>query len=85
MSTGMRHEVRRQLALVAAVGWQAADDHLHLALGRSCRERVAARISRGKLDLVIRLRAPEAAPTLAVDEALVEQLGDLARRLHSRF
>ncbi|MGW8127636.1 MAG: YicC/YloC family endoribonuclease [Stenotrophomonas sp.] len=55
------------------------------ALEPQLRERVAARISRGKLDLVIRLRAPEAAPTLAVDEALVEQLGDLARRLHSRF
>ncbi len=55
------------------------------ALEPQLRERVAARISRGKLDLVMRLRAPEAAPTLAVDEALVEQLGDLARRLHSRF
>jgi len=52
------------------------------ALEPQLRERVAARISRGKLDLVMRLRAPEAAPTLAVDEALVEQLGDLARRLH---
>jgi len=55
------------------------------ALEPQLRERVAARISRGKLDLVMRLRAPEAAPTLSVDEALVEQLGDLARRLHSRF
>ena len=55
------------------------------ALEPQLRERVAARISRGKLDLVMRLRAPEAAPTLAVDEALVEQLGSLARRLHSRF
>ncbi|MGE4459902.1 MAG: YicC/YloC family endoribonuclease [Stenotrophomonas sp.] len=55
------------------------------ALEPQLRERVAARISRGKLDLVMRLRAPDAAPTLAVDEALVEQLGSLARRLHSRF
>ncbi|WP_313230797.1 YicC/YloC family endoribonuclease [Stenotrophomonas acidaminiphila] len=55
------------------------------ALEPQLRERVAARISRGKLDLVMRLRAPDAAPTLAVDEALVEQLGGLARRLHSRF
>jgi len=55
------------------------------ALEPQLRERVAGRISRGKLDLVMRLRAPEAASSLAVDEALVEQLGDLARRLHSRF
>ncbi|MGE8220359.1 YicC family protein [Stenotrophomonas acidaminiphila] len=55
------------------------------ALEPQLRERVAGRISRGKLDLVMRLRAPDAAPTLAVDEALVEQLGGLARRLHSRF
>lgn len=55
------------------------------ALEPQLRERVAGRISRGKLDLVMRLRAPDAAPTLAVDEALVEQLGSLARRLHSRF
>ncbi len=55
------------------------------ALEPQLRERVAARISRGKLDLVMRLRAPDAAPTLAVDKALVEQLGGLARRLHSRF
>ncbi len=55
------------------------------ALEPQLRERVAARISRGKLDLVMRLRAPEAAPSLAVDDALVDQLGDLARRLHSRF
>jgi len=49
------------------------------------RERIAARLSRGKLDLVMRLRAPEAATSLSVNEALVDQLGDLARRLHSRF
>ncbi|SBV36720.1 conserved hypothetical protein [uncultured Stenotrophomonas sp.] len=55
------------------------------ALEPQLRERVAGRISRGKLDLVMRLRAPEAASSLAVDEMLVEQLGDLARRLHSRF
>src|SRR5690606_21600603 len=41
--------------------------------------------SRGKLDLVMRLRVPEAAATLKVNDALVEQLGDLAQRLDSRF
>ena len=55
------------------------------ALEPLLRERVSARISRGKLDLVMRLRAPEAATSLAVDEALVEQLGELAQRLQPRF
>lgn len=55
------------------------------ALEPQLRERVAARISRGKLDLMLRLRAPEAAQTLAVNEALVEQLGVLAQRLGARF
>ncbi len=55
------------------------------ALEPLLRERVAARISRGKLDLMLRLRAPEAAQTLAVNEALVEQLGVLAQRLGVRF
>ncbi|WP_313318167.1 YicC/YloC family endoribonuclease [Stenotrophomonas sp.] len=55
------------------------------ALEPQLRERIAARLSRGKLDLVMRLRAPEAATSLSVNDALIEQLGDLARRLHSRF
>ncbi|KRG44981.1 hypothetical protein ARC78_03990 [Stenotrophomonas pictorum JCM 9942] len=49
------------------------------------RERVSARVSRGKLDLVMRLRAPEATTSLAVNEVLVEQLGDLAARLQASF
>ena len=48
-------------------------------------ERIAARLSRGKLDLVMRLRAPEAAANLQVDEALLAQLGRLAHRLTSDF
>ncbi|MCL7713102.1 YicC/YloC family endoribonuclease [Stenotrophomonas mori] len=55
------------------------------ALEPQLRERVAARVSRGKLDLVMRLRAPEAAPALSVDEALVGQLGEVAQRLHGHF
>lgn len=55
------------------------------ALEPQLRERVAGRISRGKVDLVMRLRAPEAAPTLSVDEALVAQLGEVAQRLHGHF
>ena len=41
------------------------------ALEPLLRERVSARISRGKLDLVMRLRAPEAAVSLAVNERLL--------------
>ncbi|MBS0227851.1 MAG: YicC family protein [Proteobacteria bacterium] len=49
------------------------------------RERVAARVSRGKLDLVLRLRASTVDDALQVDEALVDRLGALAARLGSRF
>ncbi|MDG2526817.1 YicC family protein [Stenotrophomonas sp. HITSZ_GD] len=55
------------------------------ALEPQLRERVSARISRGKLDLVVRLRSPEGGATLALNEMLVEQLGTLARRLDREF
>ncbi len=55
------------------------------ALEPQLRERVAGRISRGKLDLVMRLRSPEAATSLQVNDALVKQLGTLASRLHGSF
>ena len=55
------------------------------ALEPLLRERIAARIQRGKLDLVLRLRSPESRQALAVDEALLEQLGALAQRLDPRF
>ena len=55
------------------------------ALEPVLRERVAARIQSGKLDLVMRLRAPEAAVSLAVNEPLLERLGELATRLDGRF
>ncbi|MBH1654437.1 YicC family protein [Stenotrophomonas maltophilia] len=55
------------------------------ALEPQLRERIASRLSRGKLDLVMRLRAPEAAANLQVDEALLGQLGRLAHRLTSDF
>jgi uncharacterized protein (TIGR00255 family) len=61
-----------------------APDELR-ALEPAVRERVAARVSRGKVELALRLRAPDAAGALALDEARVEQLGELARGLHSRF
>ncbi|QNH15773.1 YicC family protein [Xanthomonas sp. SS] len=55
------------------------------ALEPQLRERLAARVSRGKLDLMLRLRAPDAAQSLAVNEPLVEQLAVLAQRLGARF
>ena len=55
------------------------------ALEPVLRERIAARVQRGKLDLVLRLRAPESAVGLVVNEPLLEQLGALARRLDGGF
>ncbi len=49
------------------------------------RERVAGRVSRGKLDLVLRLRSTGGGDALQVDEALLARLGDLAQRLDARF
>ena len=49
------------------------------------RERIAARLGRGKVDAVLRLRSPEGAASLSVNQALVEQLAALAGELHGRF
>ena len=49
------------------------------------RERVAARVSRGKIDIVLRLRSQGDGNALQVDEGVVEQLGILAQRLGARF
>ena len=49
------------------------------------RERIAAKLSRGKLDLVMRLRTTTSGDALQVDDAAVERLGDLARRMDGRF
>jgi uncharacterized protein (TIGR00255 family) len=49
------------------------------------RERVATRVSRGKLDLVLRLRSANGSDALQVDEALVARLGHLAVQLDARF
>jgi uncharacterized protein (TIGR00255 family) len=49
------------------------------------RERVASRCSRGKIDLVMRLRAPEVTGALVVNDVLLAQLGELARRLAPGF
>ena len=49
------------------------------------RERISARISRGKLDLVMRLRAPESDAGLHLNQALVEDLARLNLELDSKF
>jgi len=55
------------------------------ALEPAVRERVAARTSRGKVDVTLRLRAPENGEALAVDEAVVDRLAALAQALDARF
>lgn len=55
------------------------------AIEPALREKVTGRLNRGKLDAVLRLRAPEVASSLAVNEVLVDQLGELAQRLQARF
>ncbi|MCF7223841.1 YicC/YloC family endoribonuclease [Marilutibacter chinensis] len=49
------------------------------------RERVAARLSRGKLDLTLRLRMPEGEGALRVDPTRLRELSELALDLSSRF
>jgi uncharacterized protein (TIGR00255 family) len=50
------------------------------------RERVAQKVSRGKVDLGFRLRPVAGArAALSVNDELLEQLGILARRHHSKF
>lgn len=49
------------------------------------RERVAKRVSRGKVDLSLRLRASEGSGALQVNDPLLRQLGALADDLQARF
>jgi uncharacterized protein (TIGR00255 family) len=55
------------------------------ALEPALRERVASRVSRGKVDLVLRLRPADGAGGLQVDDALVARLGELASALEAGF
>ncbi len=55
------------------------------ALEPALRERVSARVSRGKVDLVLRLRTADGAASLQVDDGLVERLAELAATLRHRF
>lgn len=49
------------------------------------RERISARVSRGKLDFTLRLRAPEGSGHLQVNAGLIDQLASLAAELGGRF
>ena len=56
------------------------------ALEPAIRERVAAKLARGKVDLGIRFREGTAdASSIRIDEALVERLADTAQGLAARF
>lgn len=55
------------------------------ALEPALRERIGARISRGKLDLSLRLRGIESAGALQVDRARLAELARLSRELEADF
>ena len=55
------------------------------ALEPALRERIASRLSRGKVDVSLRLRPAEGEGGLQVDDTLVARLGDLASALQTRF
>lgn len=55
------------------------------ALEPAMRERIASRVSRGKLDLGLRLRPREHDETLHLNPALVSRMGALARTLQEHF
>jgi len=61
-----------------------APDELR-ALEPRLRERISAKVSRGKLDLSLRLRPAEGAASLHVDETLLGQLSTLAQDAAARF
>jgi len=49
------------------------------------RTRISARLSRGKLDLIVRLRPAEGAPMLELNAPLVHALENIIHTLHRRF
>ena len=61
-----------------------APDELR-ALEPQLRERISARVSRGKVDVALRLRPAEGVATLHVDDALLSQLSALAVDAAARF
>ncbi|HZH42783.1 MAG TPA: YicC/YloC family endoribonuclease [Lysobacter sp.] len=65
------------------VGVRLSDDLR--ALEPALRERVAARVARGKVDLSLRLRPPEGGTALELDPARLRELSELSLDLASRF
>ncbi len=55
------------------------------ALESALRERVGARVSRGKVDLTLRLRSSEGGDSLQINLARIGQLSELALDLQARF
>ena len=55
------------------------------ALEPTLRERIAARVARGKLDLTMRLRTPEGGDALQLDPRVLGQLSELALDMQARF
>lgn len=55
------------------------------ALEPALRERVSSRVSRGKVDLALRLKPAEGGGVLDIDETVLERLGLLSQRLGTRF
>jgi uncharacterized protein (TIGR00255 family) len=55
------------------------------ALEPAIRERIGGRISRGKVELGMRLRAPEGDEALQLDASVVDRLATLAGELQARF
>lgn len=49
------------------------------------RERISARLNRGKIDAVFRLRASEGAGSMVINDALIDQLSQLAYGMDARF
>lgn len=55
------------------------------ALEPALRERVGARVARGKLDLNLRLRAPDGGEALQLDPRVLGRLAELAQEVQARF
>lgn len=55
------------------------------ALEPTLREHIATRVSRGKLDLSLRLRPPESADALHLNPRMVDELAGLAQGLSAQF
>ena len=55
------------------------------ALEPALRERVAARVHRGKLDLAFRLRTAEGAGALELDEGMLDRLSRIALDMQAKF